>query len=140
MKLKLIWPITSECERACHLCVGFLWQGGMHEPVERQGEFLMAVHINHACVVLRPPIPTQHFRYLRIWFETASLHSALAQSFVRVRTCVCVYIYIRFMNDWILESPLEQSLKLQEKLFWSIYRSYTFVTFKIEYLLNALRT
>jgi len=103
--------------RACVPPVrGFLVQGGMHEPVERQGEFLMAVY--RPCCVLRY-CEHQHrsFQVLTnmIRDRLFAFHSGTITSFVcvctraraRARACarVCVDVCVRFMNNWFFGIP-----------------------------------
>jgi len=105
-KLKPVWSITSECEPACHLCVGFLWQGGMHEPVGRQGEFLIAMY--------RPSYVLRYCEH-QYWHNAPSTYEYDSRPPLCIPLChnhvihicgftVCVYI----CNSWLnFESPFE---------------------------------
>lgn len=103
---------SSECERACHLCVGFLRQGGMHTNQPRDEGWILNDGISASVCLCYCGHQHQHrlaYRsvYLWIWFETASLHSAPAQPrYVRARIhyllYVCKWACIHTRDSWTL--------------------------------------
>jgi len=97
-KLKPVWETDHIGMRACVPPVRGFLVAGWHARTSRETGWILnsGVSVKLCVALLRAPILTQRFKYLRIWFETASLHSTLPQSRYSY-VCICVRVYMRFM-------------------------------------------